>query len=123
MEPLYFDHVRSVHQPERQTVHVSERNECLSVGADTASDHHSDWKNVPVHQCLWLTAYRILSLTFMLWLTIIFVGWIIRQWRTFPLARISILTGAVLYTLLCVLPVSSLCRYYNLWAQTHGFLH
>lgn len=53
MEPLYFDHVRSVHQPERQTVHVSERNECLSVGADTASDHHSDWKNVPVHQCLW----------------------------------------------------------------------
>lgn len=70
-----------------------------------------------------LTAYRILSLTFMLWLTIIFVGWIIRQWRTFPLARISILTGAVLYTLLCVLPVSSLCRYYNLWAQTHGFLH
>lgn len=70
-----------------------------------------------------LTAYRILSLTFMLWLTIIFVGWIIRQWKTFPLARISILTGAVLYTLLCVLPVSSLCRYYNLWAQTHGFLH
>lgn len=70
-----------------------------------------------------LTAYRILSLTFMLWLTIIFVGWIIRQWRTFPLARISILTGAVLYTLLCVLPMSSLCRYYNLWAQTHGFLH
>ena len=53
MEPLYFDHVRSVHQPERQTVHVSERNECLSVGSDTASDHHSDWKNVPVHQCLW----------------------------------------------------------------------
>ena len=70
-----------------------------------------------------LTAYRILPLTFMLWLTIIFVGWIIRQWRTFPLARISILTGAVLYTLLCVLPMSSLCRYYNLWAQTHGFLH
>ena len=53
MEPLYFDHVRSVRQPERRTVHVSERNECLSVGADTSSDHHSGWKNVSVHQCLW----------------------------------------------------------------------
>ena len=123
MEPLYFDHVRSVHQPERQTVHVSERNECLSVGADTASDHTAIGKMFLYISAYGLTAYRILSLTFMLWLTIIFVGWIIRQWRTFPLARISILTGAVLYTLLCVLPVSSLCRYYNLWAQTHGFLH
>ena len=67
-----------------------------------------------------LTAYRVLSLTFMLWLTIMFVGFMIRQWKVFPLARISVLTGTVLYTLLCVLPVSYLCGLYN---QTHGFLH
>lgn len=61
-----------------------------------------------------LTEYRVLSLTFMLWLTIIFVGFIIRQWKVFSLARVSVLAGTVLYTLLCVLPVSSLCRCYNL---------
>ena len=70
LEPLYFDHVNlftSRKGPEQFM--CPERNECLFVGAGTASDHQRLEKMFLYISAYGLTAYRILSLTFMLWLT------------------------------------------------------
>ena len=70
-----------------------------------------------------LTVNRVLPMVFMLWMAFVFLTWIFHQKRKFPILRISIFAGAILYSALCVLPVEKLCNLYNLWAQTHGFLH
>lgn len=67
-------------------------------------------------QVLGLTVKRILTMVFMLWLLITYVLIILRQKKAFALSRISILCGAVLFCLLCVIPVERCIYMYNLWA-------
>lgn len=62
-----------------------------------------------------LTVKRILTMVFMIWMAIVFVLVIARQWKSFPLARICVLTGAVMFCLLCVLPVEEMIEAYNQW--------
>ncbi|MDO4261964.1 MAG: DUF4173 domain-containing protein [Eubacteriales bacterium] len=63
-----------------------------------------------------LTCNRILPMVFMIWMAVVFVCQILRQWKTFPMVRICVLTGAVLFALLCVLPIEALADLYNLRA-------
>lgn len=61
-----------------------------------------------------LTEKRILTMTFMTWLFLVFAAWIVYQWRRFALFRFCILSGAVLFALLCVLPVGKGITWWNL---------
>ena len=60
-----------------------------------------------------LTIKRVLTMVFMIWMAVVFTLVIVRQWRTFPMVRISVITGAVLYCMLCVLPVEYMMDSYN----------
>lgn len=61
-----------------------------------------------------LTEKRILTMTFMFWLLLVFAAWILYQWRSFSLFRFCILSGAILFALLCVLPVGRGITWWNL---------
>lgn len=52
-----------------------------------------------------LTEKRVLASTGLLWLAIVFLCVLIRQFRPVQLVRAAVLTGAVLVTLLCCLPI------------------
>lgn len=69
-----------------------------------------------------LTVNRILPLVFLLWMGIVFLCILLRQKRKFPAVRFCILTGAVLFCLLCVLPVGHLTELYNTWARARGLI-
>lgn len=79
-------------------------------------------KMVMYIQVYGLTVKRILTVVFMLWMILVFIAEIIRQWKVFPMVRICVLTGAVLFVLLCVLPVEHWICYYNLWARSLGLI-
>lgn len=59
------------------------------------------------------TIKRVLTMVFMIWMAVVFTLVIVRQWRTFPMVRISVITGAVLYCMLCVLPVEYMMDSFN----------
>lgn len=67
-----------------------------------------------------LTVKRILTMVFMIWMVVVFVAEIVRQWKVFPLVRICVLTGAVMFVLLCVFPVGNWIESYNIWANVTG---
>ena len=58
-----------------------------------------------------LTVNRIIPTVFMIWMGMVLISFILRQWKQFPMVRICVLTGAVLFSLLCVIPVQYLCFY------------
>lgn len=62
-----------------------------------------------------LTVKRVLTMVFMVWMAIVFALVIVRQRKSFPLARICIFAGAVMFCLLCVLPVGEMIQAYNGW--------
>ncbi len=62
-----------------------------------------------------LTVNRILPMAFMIWMAIVFVSMIVRQYRTFPMVRNCVMIGAVLFCLLCVFPVEHWTVMYNEW--------
>lgn len=69
-----------------------------------------------------LTVNRILPQTFMIWMTVVYAAMILRQWKRFPMAKICIMTGAVLFVLLCAAPVEDCVRAYNIWARGMGLI-
>ncbi len=69
-----------------------------------------------------LTVYRILPLTFMLWMAVVFMLIILRQKKVFPMIRICVLTGAVMFCLLCVFPIGAWVELYNTWARGMGYI-
>ena len=69
-----------------------------------------------------LTVNRILPQTFMIWMTVVYAALILRQWKVFPVAKICIMTGAVLFVLLCVVPVEDCVQAYNIWARNMGLI-
>lgn len=60
-----------------------------------------------------LTVKRVLVSVFLVWMAVVFVCIIVRQFRPVQLVRISVLVGAVLFTALCVLPVEDGIVAYN----------
>ena len=69
-----------------------------------------------------LTVNRILPMVFMIWMGIVLTSLILRQWKQFPMVRICVLAGAVLFCLLCVIPVQHLAELYNMWARIRGLI-
>ena len=69
-----------------------------------------------------LTVNRILPQTFMIWMTVVYAAMILRQRKVFPMAKICIMTGAVLFVLLCVVPVEDCVQAYNIWARNLGLI-
>ena len=61
-----------------------------------------------------LTIKRVLVTVFLVWIAVVFICVIVQQFRTIPTMRISIFLGAVLFTLLCVLPVADGVDFYNM---------
>ena len=62
---------------------------------------------------LYISAYgftikRILTSVFMLWMAIVFVLNIVQQRREFPMIQYAVLSGAILFCTLCVVPVGLL---------------
>ena len=60
-----------------------------------------------------LTVKRVLVSVFLIWMAVVFVCIIVRQFRPVKLVRIAVLVGAVLFTALCVLPVEDGIAAYN----------
>ena len=60
-----------------------------------------------------LTVKRVLASVFLVWMACVFVCVILRQFRTVALVRIAVFLGAVLFALLCVLPVGDGISTYN----------
>lgn len=69
-----------------------------------------------------LTVNRILPMVFMIWMAVVYVAFIIRQKVRFPMVKICIMTGAVLFVLLCVIPVEDCVYAYNVWARSLGLI-
>ena len=69
-----------------------------------------------------LTVNRILPQTFMIWMAVVYAAMILRQRKVFPMAKICIMTGAVLFVLLCVVPVEDCVQAYNIWARNLGLI-
>lgn len=65
-----------------------------------------------------LTVKRILTMTFMVWLVVVFVLVIIYQHKKIQAVRFGVIAGAVLFALLCVVPVQGLTHSFN---QKYGF--
>ncbi len=61
-----------------------------------------------------LTELRVLSLTFLIWMFLVFLLIIISRYKNIPLVRISVIAGAVLFCLLCAIPISKCIKQYNL---------
>ena len=60
-----------------------------------------------------LTVKRVLASVFLVWMACVFVCVILRQFRTVALVRVAVFLGAVLFALLCVLPVGDGISTYN----------
>ena len=60
-----------------------------------------------------LTVKRVLASVFLVWLAVVFVFILVRQHKTLPLVPLAVFTGAVLFALLCVLPVQQGIMAYN----------
>ena len=60
-----------------------------------------------------LTVKRVLTMTFMLWMAIVFTSVIVKQKKKIPMVKICVMTGAVMFSLLCVLPVEKWIEVYN----------
>lgn len=69
-----------------------------------------------------LTVRRILPLTFMVWMVMVFVAVMVRQKKEYAMVRFCIMAGAVLFCLLCVFPVEHWVEIYNTWARARGFI-
>ncbi|MGN0335516.1 MAG: DUF4153 domain-containing protein [Lachnospiraceae bacterium] len=69
-----------------------------------------------------LTVNRILPIVFMLWMVLVFAAIILRQKNDFPMVRICVMAGAVLFCLLCVFPVENWTQMYNTWARVKGLI-
>lgn len=69
-----------------------------------------------------LTVNRILPMVFMIWMAVVYAAFIIRQKVRFPMVKICIMTGAVLFVLLCVIPVEDCVYAYNVWARSLGLI-
>lgn len=69
-----------------------------------------------------LTVNRILPLFFMLWMVIVFVCVLLRQWKTFPAVRVCVMAGAVIFCLMCVFPIEQWAESYNIWARMRGLI-
>lgn len=61
-----------------------------------------------------LTVKRILTSVFMIWLTTVFLLTIIWQWKRIPIIRFAIIVGAILFCILCVLPVQQYITDFNM---------
>ena len=59
------------------------------------------------------TIKRVLTMVFMIWMAVVFTLAIVHQWKKFPVVRICVITGAVLYCTLCILPVEHMMDAYN----------
>ena len=62
-----------------------------------------------------LTNKRILTMVFMIWMLIVFGMMIVWQYKVFPIVRISAMVGAVLFTLLCVIPIDYCIHAFNFY--------
>lgn len=60
-----------------------------------------------------LTMKRVLPSLFMLWMAIVFVMIIIRQFKKIKLVRPAAFCGAAIYMLICALPLQQLINSYN----------
>ncbi len=60
-----------------------------------------------------LTVKRVMVSVFLVWIAVVFVCVIVQQFRALPTMRISIFLGAVLFSLLCLLPVADSIQLYN----------
>ena len=69
-----------------------------------------------------LTVRRILPLTFMIWMAIVFVAVMVRQKKEYAMIRFCVMAGAVLFCLLCVFPVEHWVEMYNVWARMRGWI-
>jgi len=69
-----------------------------------------------------LTVNRILPMVFMVWLVWVFLSIILRQKLVFPMVRMCVMAGAVLFCLLCVFPVDDWIQLYNEWARARGLI-
>lgn len=69
-----------------------------------------------------LTINRILPMVFMIWMGMVLISFVLRQRKRFPMVRICVLAGAVLFCMLCVLPVQHLTELYNTWARMSGLI-
>ena len=69
-----------------------------------------------------LTINRILPMVFMIWMGMVLISFVLRQRKRFPMVRICLLAGAVLFCMLCVLPVQHLTELYNTWARMSGLI-
>ncbi|MCI8584754.1 MAG: DUF4173 domain-containing protein [Lachnospiraceae bacterium] len=69
-----------------------------------------------------LTVLRILPLIFMLWMGVVFACIIIRQKKEFPMVRICVMAGAVMFCLICVCPIEQWADLYNDWAFARGLI-
>lgn len=61
-----------------------------------------------------LTVNRVLTITFMIWMVIVFLFVIVQQKKTIPLVKICVMAGAVLFSLLCIFPLERWIEIYNL---------
>lgn len=61
-----------------------------------------------------LTVKRILTSVFMVWMTILFLLTIIWQWKRIAIIRFAIIAGAILFCILCVLPVQQYITAFNM---------
>ena len=69
-----------------------------------------------------LTINRILPMVFMIWMGMVLISFVLRQRKRFPMVRICLLAGAVMFCMLCVLPVQHLTELYNAWARMSGLI-
>ncbi len=69
-----------------------------------------------------LTVLRILPLVFMLWMGLVFVCILVHQKKEFPMVRFCVMAGAVMFCLLCILPVEHWTELYNVWARARGLI-
>lgn len=69
-----------------------------------------------------LTVKRVLVSVFLVWLAVVFVFILVRQHKTLPLVPLAVFTGAVLFTLLCALPVQQGITAYNRMRVQNGTL-
>lgn len=60
-----------------------------------------------------LTDKRILTMVLMIWMLLVFVMMIVWQYKVVPIVRTSIMAGAVLFCLLCVIPVDRYIHAFN----------
>lgn len=67
-----------------------------------------------------LTVKRMISMTFLVWLAIVFGAVILRQKKEFQVVRICVMIGAVLFCVLCVFPIEHWIHGYNEWRNYAG---